>query len=106
MKLFQATCIVLCALLVYYSQAAYVPSKGETITPHSNEDAVPKFKEKQKESHSRDDNKEPVSVAHANEKSHTVTKRSLPNITVTECYKTITGYKNHFTSKLLGMKYS
>ena len=80
MKLLQAICIVLSALLVYYSQAAYVPSKGETITPHSNEDMVPKFKEKQKESHSRDDNKEPVSVAHGNEKSHTVTKRSLPNI--------------------------
>ena len=60
MKLLQATCIVLSALLVYYSQAAYVPSKSETITPHSNEDAVPKFKKTQKESHSRDDNKERI----------------------------------------------
>ena len=102
MKLFQATCIVLCALLVYYSQAAYVPSKGETVTPHSNEDAVPKFKETQKESHSRDDNKKGISVGHDSEKSHTVTTRSLPNITVTECYKTITGYKKPFYIQIIG----
>ena len=102
MKLFQATCIVLCALLVYYSQAAYVPSKAETITPHSNEDMVPKFKETQKESHSRDDNKKGISVGHDSEKSHTVTTRSLPNITVTECYKTITGYINPFYIQIVG----
>ena len=84
MKLLQATCIVLSALLAYCLQAANVPFKGETITPHSNEDMVPKFKETQKESHSRDDNKEPISVAHNSEKPHTVTTRSLPNITVTE----------------------
>ena len=102
MKLLQATCIVLSALLVYYSQAAYVPSKSETITPHSNEDAVPKFKKTQKESHSRDDNKERISVVHDSEKSHTVTTRSLPNITVTECYKTITGYKKPFYIQIVG----
>ena len=102
MKLFRATCIVLCALLAYYSQAANVPSKGETITPYSNEDMVPKFKETQKESHSRDDNKKGISVGHDSEKSHTVTTRSLPNITVTECYKTITGYINPFYIQIVG----
>ena len=99
MKLLQATCIVLSALLVYYSQAAYVPSKGETITPHSNEDMVPKFKETQKESHSR---KEGIPVAHDSEKSHTVTARSLPNSTVTECYKKITGYVYPFYIQIVG----
>ena len=83
-------------------KAANVPSKSETITPHSNEDTVPKLKEKQKESHSRDDNKEPIPVAHGNEKSHTVTKHSLPNITVTKCYKTITGYKKPFYIQIIG----
>ena len=102
MKLLQATFIVLSALFIYCSQAANVPSKAETITPHSNEDMVPKFKETQKESYSRDDNKEPISVAHGNEKSNTVTKRSLPNITVTECYKTITGYKKPFYIQIVG----
>ena len=99
MKLFQVTRIVLSALLVYYSQAAYVPSKGETITPHSNEDMVPKFKETQKESHSR---KEGIPVAHNSEKSHTVTARSLPNSTVTECYKKITGYIYPFYIQIVG----
>ena len=102
MKLLQATCIVLSALLAYCSQAANVPFKAETITPHSNEDTAPKFKETQKESHSRDDNKKGISVGHDSEKSHTVTTRSLPNITVTECYKTITGYINPFYIQIVG----
>ena len=37
-----------------------------------------------------------------NEESHTVTARSLSNITVTTCHKTITGYNRPFYIQIVG----
>ena len=83
MKLLLAVTVL--SLLLYSIQAANIPQDEEikAVTDKEGQEVHAQFK--------RD-----------NEESHAVTARSLSNITVTECHKTITGYNRPFYIQIVG----
>ena len=114
MKLLQL--VVILTLLLCLMEAANIHSKAEgNGMPISNEDA--KGMDKGKESYNRayeGENEEAVTSVETqalkeerkrDDKSkdmHTVTKRSTSNITVSNCYKTITGFLRPFYIQIVG----
>ena len=83
MKLLLAVTVL--SLLLYSIQAANIPQDEEikAVMDKEGQEVHAQFK--------RD-----------NEESHAVTARSLSNITVTECHKTITGYNRPFYIQIVG----
>ena len=114
MKLLQL--VVILTLLVCLMEAANIHSKAEgNGMPISNEDA--KGMDKGKESYNRayeGENEEAVTSVETqalkeemkrdvkSKDMHTVTKRSTSNITVSNCYKTITGFLRPFYIQIVG----
>ena len=108
--------VVILTLLVCLMEAVNIHSKAEDNgMPISNEDA--KGMDRGKESYNRayeGENEEAVASVKTqalkkemkrDDKSkdmHTVTKRSTSNITVSNCYKTITGFQRPFYIQIVG----
>ena len=84
MKLLPAVTVL--SLLLYSIQAANIPQDEEIEVLMDNKEG--------QEVHAQ--------FKRDNEESHTVTARSLSNITVTECHKTITGYNRPNYIQIVG----
>ena len=108
--------VVILTLLLCLMEAANIHSKAEEIgIPINNEDDM--GMDKGKESYNRvyeGENDEAVTSVETqalkeemkrdvkSKDMHTVTKRSTSNITVTDCYQTITGFQKPFYIQIVG----
>ena len=115
MKLLQVIILIILVSLIHV-EAANIDLKEEKIgMPKSNEDAkgINKGKESSNKASEGENEEAVISVKTQALKEemkrdvkskdmHTVTKRSTSNITVTDCYKTITGFLRPFYIQIVG----